>query len=139
MGVNETAAYAAVFVAERAWHTVCMKTLLRLLGTLIAVVLTVSIVPGIEIVGGTTAEGWITTILVAVVWSVISLVIRPVLSILTLPITILSFGIFSLILNALLFWLMAAIVPGFYVAGFLSALMGAVVLSVLNWLIQKVF
>lgn len=109
-----------------------MKTVLRYLGTVAAVVLTVSLVPGLAIEGG-----WVTTLLVALVWSVISMVIRPVLAILTLPITLITFGIFSLILNALLFWAMAAIVPGFHVSGFLAAFIGAAVLSLLSWLIHK--
>ena len=64
------------------------------------------------------------------------MVIKPVLKILTLPITIITFGLFSFVLNALLFWLMALVVPGFAVAGFWAALLGALVLSILNWLIQ---
>jgi putative membrane protein len=109
-----------------------MKIILRYLGTVAAVILTVSLVPGVFLTGG-----WVSTLLVALVWSVISLVIRPVLGILTLPITILTFGIFSLILNALLFWAMAAVVPGFSVTGFWPALLGAIVLSILSWLIHK--
>ncbi|MEK7093528.1 MAG: phage holin family protein [Patescibacteria group bacterium] len=110
-----------------------MHTVLRYLGTVAAVALTVSIVPGVMITGG-----WETTLLVALVWSVITMVIRPVLSILTLPITIITFGIFSVILNAFLFWAMTLIVPGFVVAGFFSALLGALVLSILSWFIHQV-
>lgn len=109
-----------------------MHTILRYLGTVAAVYLTVSLVPGIS-----TSGGWTTVLLVALIWSVITMVIRPVLSILTLPITILTFGLFSVVLNALLFWAMTLIVPGFVVAGFLPALLGAVVLSILSWLIHK--
>jgi putative membrane protein len=111
-----------------------LKHILRYLGTVAAVLLTVNIVPGITVSGG-----WETTLLVALVWSVIVVVIKPVLSILTLPVTLLTFGVFSLILNALLFWAMALIVPGFAVAGFWPALFGAVVLSVLCWFIHKLF
>lgn len=107
--------------------------ILRFLGTAAAVYLTVYLVPGITISGG-----WTTTLLVALVWSVITMVIRPVLAILTLPITIITLGLFSFILNAVLFWAMTLIVPGFEVAGFVPALLGAVVLSVINWLISKV-
>ncbi len=114
-----------------------MHTILKYLGTVAAVVLTVYIVPGINIVGGTSIEGWTTVLLVAVVWSVISMVIKPVLGILTLPITIVTFGIFSFILNALLFWGMELIVPGFSIDGFFAAFLGAIVLSVLSWLIHK--
>jgi putative membrane protein len=83
--------------------------------------------------------GWVTTLLVALVWSVITMVIRPVLQLLTLPITIVTLGLFSFILNAVLFWAMTLIVPQFEVAGFFPALLGAIVLSILTWLIQKVF
>jgi putative membrane protein len=109
-----------------------MEIVLRYLGTVAAILLTVYIVPGVYV------NGWIAVLLAAVVWSVITLLIKPVLSILTLPITILTFGIFSLILNALLFWAMTLIVPGFMIAGFWSALLGAIVLSILSWLIHMV-
>ncbi len=110
-----------------------MSIILRLLGTVAAVVLTVNIVPGISIEGG-----WLTIFLVALVWSVISMVIRPVLSILTLPITLITFGLFALILNALLFWAMQFVVQGFSVEGFFAAFLGSIVLSILGWLINKV-
>ncbi|PIT91146.1 hypothetical protein COU17_01965 [Candidatus Kaiserbacteria bacterium CG10_big_fil_rev_8_21_14_0_10_49_17] len=110
-----------------------MHTLLRYLGTVAAVYLTVTLVPGITVAGG-----WLTILLIALVWSVITIVIRPVLKILTLPITIITFGLFSFILNALLFWAVTLIVPGFMIAGFVPALLGAIVLSVLTWLIHQI-
>src|SRR3989338_11221504 len=103
-----------------------MHTVLRYLGTVAAVMLTVNVVPGITVAGG-----WVTILLVALVWSVIATVIKPVLSILTLPVTILTFGLFSFVLNALLFWAITLIVPGFLIAGFLSALLLVLVLSIL--------
>src|SRR3989338_425690 len=110
-----------------------MHTVLRYLGTVAAVVLTVNIVPGITVSGG-----WTTVLLIALVWSVIVLVIKPFLSILTLPITSITLGLFSFVLNAILFYAMTWVVPGFAVAGFVSALLGALVLSIFTWLIQKV-
>lgn len=110
-----------------------MSTILKFLGTAAAVFLTVELLPGVEVSGG-----WTTILLVALVWSVITMVIRPVLSILTLPITIITFGLFSFILNALLFWAMTLVVPGFIVSGFFSAFIGVIVLSVFSWLIHKV-
>lgn len=110
-----------------------MHAALKYLGTVAAVALTINIVPGISYSGG-----WTTILLVALVWSVIVITIRPALQLLTLPITILTFGLFSLVLNALLFYAMAWIVPGFAVAGFFSALVGAIVLSILAWLIHKI-
>ena len=110
-----------------------MHIVLRYLGTVAAVMLTVYLVPGIAVTGG-----WQSILLAALVWSVLVTVIRPILAILTLPITILTFGLFALVLNALLFYVMAAIVPGFAIAGFLTALLGAIVLSVLSWLIHQI-
>ncbi|OGG57503.1 hypothetical protein A2853_03775 [Candidatus Kaiserbacteria bacterium RIFCSPHIGHO2_01_FULL_55_17] len=111
-----------------------MHTVLRYLGTVAAVMLTVNLVPGISVSGG-----WPTLFLVALVWSVIVMVVRPVLSILTLPITIITLGLFSFVLNAFLFYAMTWVVPGFVVAGFIPALLGALVLSIVSWFIQKVF
>ena len=108
-----------------------MHVVLRYLGTVAAFILTVYLVPGLVVTGG-----WETILLAALVWSVIVMVIRPVLRILTLPITIITFGIFSLILNALLFWAMTLIVPGFEITSFLAAFLGAIVLSILSWLIH---
>lgn len=110
-----------------------MHIVLRYLGTVAAVLLTVNIVPGISISGG-----WTTILLVALVWSVIVMVVRPVLSILTLPITIITLGLFSFVLNAFLFYAMTWVVPGFELTGFIPALLGALVLSILTWLIEKI-
>ena len=111
-----------------------MHFLVRFLAIAVAVYLTVNLVPGITVTGG-----WMTMLIVAIVWSVITMVIRPVLQLLSLPITIITVGLFSFILNALLFWAMELVVPGFDVAGFFPALLGSIVLSLISWLIQKVF
>src|SRR3989338_3715639 len=65
-------------------------------------------------------EKWwfIAFLLVALVWSVITMVVKPVLGILTLPITVITLGLFSFVLNAFLFYAMTWVVPGFTVAGF---------------------
>ncbi len=110
-----------------------MHLILRYLGTVAAVLITVNVVPGISL-----SEGWTTILLVALVWSVITMVIRPVLQILTFPITLITFGLFSFVLNAALFWAMTLIVPGFVLAGIIPALLGAIVLSIATWFINKI-
>ncbi len=110
-----------------------MNFILRILAVAVAVYLTVNLVPGISV-----ADGWVTLLLVSLVWSVVVSVIRPVLQVLTLPLTIVTLGLFSFVLNALLFWGMELIVPGFDVDGFVPALLGAIVLSLISWLIGKV-
>ncbi len=116
------------------WYYYLMHFLFRYLAVAVAVYLTINLVPGISVAGG-----WETILIVALAWSVIITVIRPVLTVLALPITIITLGLFHFVLNALLFWGMSVIVPGFDVAGFFPALLGSIVLSIFSWLIEKVF
>lgn len=72
-------------------------------------------------------------LIAAVVLGALNLFIRPIIVILTLPINILTLGLFSLVINALLVLLAAMIVPGFGVTGFWTAFIFALVLSIVNW------
>jgi putative membrane protein len=78
-------------------------------------------------------SGFGTALVAALVLGFINTLVRPVLAILTLPITVLTLGIFYLVLNGLLFWLASALLPGFDVAGFGSALIGAILYGVITW------
>ena len=69
----------------------------------------------------------------ALVLALVNTVIRPVLVVLTLPVTVVSLGLFILVINALLFWLVAHLVAGFHVAGFWSAFLAAILYSVISW------
>lgn len=72
-------------------------------------------------------------LIAAVVLGGLNLFIRPVLLVLTLPINVLTLGLFSFVINALLIMLASLIVPGFFVGGFWTALLFALALSVINW------
>lgn len=74
-----------------------------------------------------------TALIVALVLSVINTIIRPILFILTFPITVLTLGLFIFVLNGLMLWLAASFVSGFTVAGFWPAVFGAIVYSVISW------
>lgn len=121
-----------------------MHTILQFLGTAAAVALTVHLVPGVRVSGASSVQdmvqtgAWATVLLFALLWSVVTMVVRPILQLITLPVTIVTFGLFAFVLNAFLFWAMTLIVPGFEVAGFIPAFLGAIVLSLLTWLIQRV-
>jgi putative membrane protein len=82
---------------------------------------------------------WLGALEAAVVLGLINAIIRPILVLFTLPLSIMTFGLFIFVLNALLFWLAAAIVPGFSVHGFVAAFMGALVFGLLNVLVHMVF
>src|SRR3989344_3672600 len=84
------------------------------------------VVPGVEIT-------FMGAVIAAVVLGALNLFIRPILLVLTLPVTIVTLGLFSLVINALLVLLAAIVVPGFSVTGFWTALLFALVLAIVNW------
>lgn len=81
---------------------------------------------------GVHVRDFLTALLVALVFGLINVTIGPVLRLLTLPITILTLGIFSLVLNTLLFWSTALVVPGFSIDGFWWAALAALVVSAIS-------
>ncbi len=91
-----------------------------------AILISAYILPGVHI------SGFSTALVVAVVLGIINAVIKPILIILTLPINILTLGLFTLVINALIIILTADLVPGFKVDGFLWALLFSIVLSLVN-------
>ncbi|NBV77411.1 phage holin family protein [bacterium] len=107
---------------------------LRVIFTAFALYATVYAIPGITVSGG-----WQTFALVAFVWVALSLSVKPVLKIVMLPITFLTVGLSSFVLNALLFWGMTLAVPGFSIDGVIPVLLGSLVFSFLTWIIHKIF
>lgn len=100
--------------------------IMRLLVNAIVFYVVAYLVPGVEIVD------WQALIVVSVVWGVLAAILRPILVALTLPINIVSLGLFYFVINAALLLLMSEIVPGFLVSGFLNALVAALVMGLLN-------
>jgi putative membrane protein len=94
--------------------------------TLIGLGIAVSITPGLK------AKSFIAFIIAATVLGLINASIRPVLWLLTAPLSVLTFGLFVLVINALMIMLTAALVPGFEVKGFGSALLGAIIMAVIG-------
>ena len=78
-------------------------------------------------------DGLATALVVALVLGLVNAVIRPLLVLLTLPVTMLSMGLFIFVINGLLFWGVANMVDGFHVTGFWSATGGALLYSVISW------
>ncbi len=74
-----------------------------------------------------------TALVAALVLGLVNTLIRPLLVILTLPVTLLSMGLFILVINALLFWAVSNLVGGFEVAGFWSAFLAAILYSIISW------
>lgn len=89
---------------------------------------------------GVQIDGFGTALLSALVFGLLNAFVKPVLQFFALPFTIVTFGLFLFVVNAIVFALAAAIVPGFRLRnGFVSALWGSLALSVMNWAIQFLF
>ncbi|HUW22201.1 MAG TPA: phage holin family protein [Candidatus Bathyarchaeia archaeon] len=104
---------------------------IQLLVSALAFYVTAYLVPGFIV------SGWQALLVISVVWGLLTLLVKPVVILLTLPINILTLGLFTFVINALLLMIMSKIVPGFSVAGFRTALIAAIVLSLVNMFLSK--
>jgi putative membrane protein len=106
-----------------------MGFLVRVAVNALAIVLAASILPGISV------DGIVPALAAAVLLGLVNAFVRPVLLILTLPITLVTLGLFLFVLNGLCFWMVASLVKGFHVAGFGSAMLGALAVSAVSWIV----
>ena len=83
-----------------------------------------------------TVDSFVTALIVALVLALINTLIRPLIVLLTLPVTIVTLGLFIFVINGLLFWAVGTFVPGFHVAGFWAGVLGAIVYSVISWILS---
>ena len=109
-----------------------MKIIIRLLVSILAIVVTTKILPGVHVSGGIQ-----TYLVLAVVLAVINMILKPILVLLTLPLSIMTLGLFTLIINAVLILLASKIVSGFTVDSFWYAILFGLVLSLVHWVLDK--
>jgi putative membrane protein len=107
-----------------------MRLLLVWLLNAIALIGVAYIVPGIRV------DTFTTALIAALVLGLVNTIIRPILVVLTLPVTVLTLGLFLFVINGLLFWAVGSFLKGFHVDGFLIAVLGAVVYSVIGWVLS---
>jgi putative membrane protein len=100
-----------------------------------AVVLAIAIWITAAVVPGVTVASWTALAIAALVLGAVNAIVRPILLILTLPITVLTLGLFYLVVNGIAFGLAAALVPGFNIASWTAAILGALLTSVVSWFI----
>jgi putative membrane protein len=105
--------------------------LLRVICTMVAILIIAYMFPSIMWV-----EGVASALAAAFILGIVNAIVRPVLIILTLPITLLSMGFFLLIINGLMLGLAAFFVPGFHVNGLLGAVIGSVLVSIVSWILS---
>lgn len=109
-----------------------MSTLIiRILVTAFSLVLVAEIIPGISVDSATSA------LLAALVIGILNVLVRPILVFLTLPITLLTLGLFIFVINAFLFLAAASLIDGFAVSGFIPALIGSLIVSAISTFINK--
>ncbi len=109
-----------------------MKLLIRFLGTALAVLLATYVVPGFVV------SSFYTAAIVALVLGVLNITIKPILIILTLPLNIITLGLFTLVINAALLWFVSTFVSGFTVNGFIPAFLGGLVIAIVGGILHKV-
>ncbi len=109
---------------------------IRFIVSFFALGFTAAIIRGIDIVGSTTTDRAIALGLAALVLGVLNAIVRPILIFLTLPITILTLGLFILVLNGLLFWATSRVVHGFVVTGIGPAILGAILMTVISFILN---
>ena len=107
-----------------------MGFLIRVFANALAILAAAYILPGIEVSGG------LVVLAAGLVLAIINAVVRPVLIFLTLPFTLVTLGLFLFVLNAFCLWLTSWLVKGFEVHGFWPAVFGAMLVSVVSWLLN---
>jgi len=107
-----------------------MKLLLRWAINAGVLLLIANFVPGIGV------SGWYAAFVVILVLGLVNALIRPILIVLTLPVNILTLGLFTFIINACLFWFVSTLVKGFDLAGFVPAFIGALLLTIVSGVVS---
>ena len=109
-----------------------MSLIIRWVLNTLALLLVANVVPGFSY------RSWVTLAIAAAVLGLLNAVIRPILWFITLPLTVLTLGLFLLVLNAIMLELTAALVPGFDIHGFGWAIVGALVLSLVSLVTDRI-
>lgn len=106
------------------------RFLIKLLISSLAVIITAYLLPGVVL------TGFLTAVVVAFVIAILNALLRPILVFLTIPVTVMSLGLFLLVINAFIIQITAYFVDGFSVSGFWAALFFSIILSVITWALE---
>ena len=110
-----------------------VKLFIRLLINMVAILAIAYVFPGliwVDSVGSALGAAFLL--------GIVNAVIRPIFILLTLPLTLVTLGLFLLVINALMLWLVAGLVGGFHVAGFWGAFFGSILISLVSWVLSRV-
>lgn len=119
-----------------------MGLLVRLVVNAVALAIAAWILPGIMIEGATTTDQGITLAIVAVIFGLVNMIVRPIVSLLALPVIILTLGLVIFVINALMLlltdWIAEQFDVGFQVDGFWTALLGALIITVVGAILERI-
>ena len=110
---------------------------MRLIAAVIAnavAILATTIVPGITFTGN-----WLLLLAAGAIFGLFNAIVRPIAFLLALPALVLTLGLFYFILNGFLLWAAALVIPGYHVVGFVAAILGGLVVGVVNWALHALF
>lgn len=110
-----------------------MSILLSIIGNAIALYAT-TVVPGITFVGS-----FLTLLVGGVIFGLFNLIVRPIATLLSAPLLILTLGLFYFILNGILLWVAARFIPGYAVSGLWAGILGSIVITLVNWVVGGLF
>jgi len=109
-----------------------MFFIVRLIINIVAILIISYLFPGLI---------WVDTFWAALVTAfllgIVNAIIRPILVLLTLPLTLVTLGLFLLVINGLMLWLVSVLVSGFHVSGFWGAVLGSILISIVSWLLSR--
>ena len=103
------------------------------------IILSVAVLVTSKMIAGVVVDPLWTAFIVGACLSLFNMIIKPIINILTLPINMLTLGLFSLVINGALFWYLGTFIKGFSVTTFTAAFVGALLVSIINWILNKVF
>jgi putative membrane protein len=109
-----------------------MFFIIRLIINMVAILIISHLFPRMIRVDGFTAA-----LVAAFLLGIVNAIIRPILILLTLPLTIVTLGLFLLVINGLMLWLVSALVRGFYVSGLWGAVFGSILISIVSWILSR--
>jgi putative membrane protein len=119
-----------------------MRVLIRVLITAVALLVATAVVPGIQLLAGTTLSKVTTLVVVALIFGVVNTVLKPIVKVLGCVFYVLTLGLFGLVVNGLLLWLTSWVAgklsEPFHITGFWPAFWGAIIIGVVGWLLSIV-
>ena len=110
-----------------------MRVIAHVVANAVAILAT-TVVPGISFHGG-----WLSLLLAGAIFGIFNAVVRPIVLLLSLPALVLTLGLFYFVLNGILLWVAALLIPGYRVSGLLAAILGGLVVGIVNWALHALF